>query len=452
LNKVIERQFETALRELAQQRLLSRNIVITAFVLALILGSVTFIIFGRDLSQRVDRLVEAAGKLESGNLQTRIDTVGEDEFSQLGRSMNAVAIQLDALIGGLEQRVAERTRDLSMTAEIGRLVVELRDPRELMNEIVELIRERFGFYHAQVFIVDDESSRANLVASTGGAGRQLLARGHYLTVGTQSVIGQVTSTAEPVVALDTDTDQVHRRNELLPDTRSEMALPMRIGSRVIGALDVQSVAPNAFDDDDVAVFQIIADQLAIALDNARLYNELQDVSTRIKSMESQATIEAWQAYAASRPAPALSLNYLLEEENIQPHEGAPSSTILQAVQRGELVRANDDDIDLAIPIKVRGEVIGVFGFGGPTLADLSEDDLALVEAVIERVGLALENLRLLEGAARRADHERVVNEISSKIAGSTDVNHILQTAVKELGRVLHAPQTSVQLRQQDMDG
>lgn len=423
--------------------------LVIVFVVALLVDGGLIYFFARDLTRRIEPLLEATTQLQDGNLQARVDLEGEDEFTQLALGFNAMAVQLDGLVGGLEQRVAERTRDLTITAEIGQAVVERSNPHDLMNEIVELIRERFGFYHAQVFLVDIESGKANLVASTGKAGRELLARHHFLPIGSQSVIGQVTESGKPVIALDTDTDRVHKRNELLPDTRSEMALPMRIGDKVIGALDVQSVAPNAFDEDNVAVFQTMADQLAIALENARLATQLADLVESLSTLQQESTRRDWQAYQQSQD-PNQPLTFQLEAGAVtSPEEPPPSGILNTAIQSGHsVVRKNGDDgINFAIPIRVRGVVIGAFGFGGESFQDLSDEDMLLIEAVIDRVGLALENLRLIGESSRRAEYEQLVNEITAKIVGSTDVDFILQTTVQELGRVLRAPQTSVQLRQ-----
>ncbi len=419
------------------------------FIVVVLVDGGLIYLFTRDLSQRIEPLLEATTELQDGDLQARVDLEGEDEFTQLALGFNAMAVQLEGLVGGLEQRVAERTRDLTITAEIGQAVINRSDPQDLMNEIVELIRERFGFYHAQVFMVDSENEKANLVASTGKAGRELLARHHFLPVGSQSVIGQVTESGQAVIALDTDTDRVHKRNELLPDTRSEMALPMRIGDKVIGALDVQSVAPNAFDEDNVAVFQIMADQLAIALENARLSAQLVALVESLNVLQRQSTQRDWQVYGQSQDPNQPVIFQLEEGAVITPEDPPPASILNTAIQSGSsVVRKNGDDgINFAIPIRVRGVVIGAFGFGGESFQDLSEEDMLLIEAVIDRVGLALENLRLIGESSRRAEYEQLVNEITAKIVGSTDVDFILQTTVQELGRVLRAPQTSVQLRQ-----
>lgn len=175
-------------------------------------------------------------------------------------------------------RLFEETRrqsaHLTAAAEISRAASSLLALDDLLNTAITLIQQAFGYYHVQVFLVDDQHRDAVLRASTGEIGALLLARGHKLAIGSQSIIGQVTATGEPVIARDTDQDRVHRRNELLPDTRAELAVPLRYGNRIIGALDVQSIEPNIFKPQDVTVLQILGDQLAIAIENARAF-ELQ---------------------------------------------------------------------------------------------------------------------------------------------------------------------------------
>ena len=454
LGTVMDGQTTLALATVQDVQSRARLALLIGLGIVLVMGSGVTIMFGRGVAGRVTALLETSQRLVEGDFQARAPVAGRDEFGQLAESFNAMAAQLEEMVGGLEQRVAERTRDLSITGEIGSAVIRQRNPRQLMNDVIELIRQRFGFYHAQVFLVDEKGENARLVASTGRAGRELLLRQHSLPVGSQSVIGQVTALGEPVIALDTSTSAVHRRNELLPDTRSEMAIPLRIGDRIIGALDVQSVAPNAFDEDDVAVFQIIADQLATALENARLYSQLDEAMARIEALEHQITTQAWRAYQEIRD-PDAPLSYHLDEAGVEPRgEAHTPEPLREAIRSGRIITLEDGDneINLAIPIRVRGEVIGAFGFGGESLRNLTEDDLTLIEAVIDRVGLTLENLRLVEQTARRAEYEQIVNEITAKIVGSTDINHILQTTVQELGRVLRAPQTSVQLRPGNMTG
>ncbi len=447
LGNIAQSQAGLQIESVEAIQLRARRGLFAGLFLTLFVGGVLSVLFSRYITQNIGSLLESAHRLETGNLRARARVEGTDELSQLALSFNAMAVQLEGLIGGLEQRVAERTRDLSITAEIGRTITAMHDPRGLMGEIVETIRQRFGFYHTQVFLIDEQQESAILIASTGQAGRELLARQHALPVGSQSVIGQVTARGDPIIALDTDLSPIHQRNELLPDTRSEMALPMRIGDEVIGALDVQSVIPNAFDQDDISVFQSMADQLAVALENARLYSQLSEARETIEMLERRMAGEAWRTYSHDRD-PGARFGYQIEEDNLAPYGADAPTPMSEAIRSGHLIAQEDGDteISLAVPIKVRGEVIGAFGFGGEALEALTEEDIALLEAVADRVGLALENLRLVEQTARRAEHEQIINEITAKIVGSTDVSHILQTTVKELGRVLGAPQTRVQLR------
>jgi PAS domain S-box-containing protein len=182
----------------------------------------------------------------------------------------------------LEQRVAERTADLErrtmqlqVAAEVARDATTARDLDDLLNRAVNLIRARFGFYHAGIFLVDEQNEYAVLRAATGEAGHQMLESGHRLRVGEVGIVGHATGTGQPRIALDVGTDAVHFDNSFLPGTRSEMALPLRVGERVIGALDVQSTREAAFEEADVEILQVMADQLAVAIERTRLFEQTQ---------------------------------------------------------------------------------------------------------------------------------------------------------------------------------
>jgi GAF domain-containing protein/CheY-like chemotaxis protein/anti-sigma regulatory factor (Ser/Thr protein kinase) len=176
----------------------------------------------------------------------------------------------------LYEETQRRAVQLEAASKVSRAATSILEQDKLLPSVVELIRDHFNFYHAQVFLVDPTEHWAILAASTGETGQKLLQRGHVLEIGGSSTVGIAISTGEPQIAHDSGEDPAHLRNELLPDTRSEMAIPLRIGGRLIGALDVQSTEPTAFSPDDVSVLSTLADQLATAIENARLYqNQLQ---------------------------------------------------------------------------------------------------------------------------------------------------------------------------------
>lgn len=347
---------------------------------------------------------------------------------------------------GLETRVSERTSELALNtarlqtiAEVGSFVTQARDLNQLLREVVDLIVERFDFYHAQVFLIDEDRRYAVLQASTGEAGRALLARRHRLEVGSRSVIGQVASKGEPVIALDTDTDVVHQRNELLPNTRSEMALPLMIGDRIVGALDVQSLNANAFSRDDVPVFQTMADQLAVAIDNVRLFEEAQTNLQEVEALNRQLTGQAWVDYLAERGAEK-PLGYQASGHGVRLVDGVP--------QRGE----SASDGVTSLPLTVRGKTIGSLDVEAEEDKELDEDLQAVLEAVAERVALALDNTRLAEHAQRTAQIQQLINMFSEQLQRTTDLRAILRLTATEASNMLGAPRGFVQLETRATDG
>jgi GAF domain-containing protein len=336
------------------------------------------------------------------------------------QSVEHRAGEVDVLRKSLEQDV-ER---IAVMAEVGRTITGTRDLDALLEQIVTLITKRFDFYHAQVFLVDDAKEYAVLRESTGTAGQQLKERGHRLAVGSQSVIGQVTQQGTPVIASDTDTDPVHRRNELLPHTRSEMALPLRVSGRVIGALDIQSVNPNAFKETDVSVFQTMADQLAIAIENARLFQQAQRDLRDIEMLNRQLTGEAWSRYLKGR---------------------AKAAPVGFKVDKGKVRTLTEDDEEkaeprqegtLSLPLTVRGETIGMLDLASRSGEPPDQETQAMLEAVAERVAQALDSARLGEQAQRQAAREQILSELSAELQATTDLNIILRIVAREVSRAL----------------
>jgi HAMP domain-containing protein len=215
-------------------------------------------------------LSEFAERISRGDWEFRVPGESRDELGLLGQAFNRMADDLSGMYRSLEARVEERTRQVRTASEVARAVISTPNLEDLMRRAVELIRERFGFYHAAIFLLDDSGENAVLRAATGEVGAAMIARGHKLGVGSMSIIGWVTSRNEPRVASDVSRDPIHFKSELLPGTRSEAAVPLQVAGRVLGALDVQSLEPNAFSPEDIDLLQTLADQLSAAIQNARL--------------------------------------------------------------------------------------------------------------------------------------------------------------------------------------
>ncbi|NDJ60044.1 MAG: GAF domain-containing protein [Chloroflexi bacterium] len=354
---------------------------------------------------------------------------------------------------------ARRTTDLlQASADVGQVISQILDREVLLTRVIDLISDRFDYYHVQVFLVSETENQAELVASTGEVGQRLLARGHRLALGSQSVIGQVTLRGEAIIARDTDRDEVHSRNELLPETRAELALPLRDGDRIIGALDIQSRRANAFSESDIQALQVIADLLATALRNARLFEEQRKVAREnerlfqesanslgeIQRLNQELTNTAWRGYLGDRSAPAgvtLEQNYL--SENVQ-----WTDALRQAAHGGQAVRHRDTSSQsIAVPVTLRGETIGAIEVAADE-GVVAADTVEMVQAVAQRLAISLENARLYEESRAAALREQRINDISLQYQGVNSVEELLQLTVTELSESLGAHWGSIRLSRQ----
>ena len=239
-------------------------------VIAALVSVVVVVFITNRMLRPLGTLSQLAERISHGDWAYRAPEDRNDELGALATGFNRMADDLSGMYQSLEARVEARTQQIRTAAAVARAVVSIPVLDDLMRRAVELIRDRFGYYHVSIFMLDDEGKNAVLRESTGDVGSALKARGHRLAVGSQSTIGWVTANNEPRVASDVRTDPVHFKNELLPETRSEAAVPLQVGGTVLGALDVQSTKPGAFSAEDIEVLQTLADQLSAAIQNARL--------------------------------------------------------------------------------------------------------------------------------------------------------------------------------------
>jgi len=319
-----------------------------------------------------------------------------------------------------------------------------------LERTVHLISDRFGFYHAGIFLLDERREYAVLQAASSPGGQRMLAREHKLKVGEVGIVGHAAGTGKPRVALDVGADAVFFDNPDLPDTRSEMGLPLTVRGEVIGVLDVQSTEESAFSDEDVSILQTMADQIALAIENARLLGESQRALRELETAYRRYTQESWQeiTHRSGRPP-----GYRYRRLGIEPaqeqtpearqawREGRPVviDTQLEAQDNGHSTVSG-----LAVPMKLRDQVVGVLNLrfeGEPA----STGTVSLIEEIANRLALALENVRLLEETHERAERERITANITTQIRASMDPETILQTAVRELGAALGTDRTFVQL-------
>ena len=280
-----------------------------SLVVSVGLGLLLSILLTRQISNPIRALTQAALEIGRGNLSAQAQVQTGDETGTLATAFNNMTTQLRDLIGSLEARVEARTAQLRASAEVARAVSSILDPQELMQQTAELIRERFNFYYVGVFVLDQDQHYAWLRAGTGAAGQKMLASGHRLdaTPGGHSMVGWVCANKRARIALDVGHEAERFANPLLPNTRSELALPLQVGGRILGALDVQSEREAAFEESDVAVLQSMADQIAIALENAHLFSQAQSTIEENKRLVDQIQANLQEATTLGQVGQAIAI-------------------------------------------------------------------------------------------------------------------------------------------------
>ncbi len=416
-------------------------LILILLVIWVILTFLTYV----SLAQPLQELNAVVRAVNDGNYTMPISMVyRNDDIGVLARTIANTREQVQRLLSDLQERIAARVRDLQATQEVSRFAANQREPQALMDKVVDLIVNVFpNIYHAQIFMLDDDGQFAVLRASTGEAGRNLLARGHRLQVGSQSVIGRCTDEARVVIARDTLESDVHRKNEFLLETRAELAIPLKIGDRIIGALDVQSKLRDSFNEEQVNILQTMADQIAIAIENTRLYQESLRRLEELTVSNRVATRGTWVEYMNYRREIALMSQYGVD--GVTPM--IDSQLRESALQQGIAVIGAEtphNTIPFVVPIQLRGQTLGVVEWEFPT-SDFSQEKVQLALELVSRLALSLDNARLFEESQRAIERERLVNDIAAKLTAQTEIDAILQTAVREVGQALRVPLVSINL-------
>ncbi|HET9910192.1 MAG TPA: GAF domain-containing protein, partial [Anaerolineales bacterium] len=334
------------------------------------------------------------------------------------KTLEATNLKLSELTRNLEQRVNERTGELGLAnaknerraaqfeaiAQVSRTISSTQDLNTLLPQIASVISRLFGFYHVGIFLIDSKGEFAVLSAANSEGGQKMLARNHRLKVGETGIVGYVTSTGSPRVALDTGADIVFFNNPDLPYTRSEIALPFKVGGQVIGALDVQSKEPNAFAEEDVSILSILSEQVGIAIQNSRQYEETRRALSESEMLSRQFVQRGWEQFTKGRSLAGIR------------HTGA-RATLLYTKNGDNVQSSNESNSErqpesLVLPVKLRDELIGTVYVRTPGNPQWDQDELDIVNAIIERAAVSLENARLLAESQKRAAKERTISEIS----------------------------------------
>jgi GAF domain-containing protein/HAMP domain-containing protein len=421
------------------------NLSVLLIVAVFILATAASFTISNTLTQPLQVLNRVANEIIKGNFNTKANVNSRDELETLAITMNNMTETIKDLIVSLEKRVSERTAELQQVNQKGerrgkqyeaitrvaQAISTRKNLKELLPQITSVISEQFGFYHVGIFLNDATNKYAVLAASNSEGGKRMLKRGHQLKVGAQGIVGYATGTKKPRIALSVGEDAVYFNNPDLPETQSEMTLPLLENDIVLGALDVQSQEVNAFSDEDLDTLTTLAELVSIAIQNAKLYEQMDRSLAEAEAASRQYFRENW--------------NRLAEENKLTGYRyTAGGATPLSISESAEAeIAAPSERKNVMVPIVIRGEEIGELSVMVPKDETIKGDQMDMIRAVADRVAVIAENARLFDETTRRAERERLVSDITTKIRGTNDPQEMIQTAIKELREALKVSRIEV---------
>ena len=428
--------------------LIARERLLLTTTTIIILVTIPFIftmgwLLGRSLAKPISNLVETVNLITSGDLRARVkNTSRSQEVYTLEKNFNMMAGQLQDLFEHQEERIAERTAmleessaqnlaratQLETIAEVASTIAITNDLEQLLPLITQTVSERFGFYHVGIFLLSKDGLYAVLKAANSEGGQAMLARNHQLRVGREGVVGFAMYQKRAHIALDVGEDAVYFNNPDLPETHSEIALPLMTGDNIMGVLDVQSTEQNAFSDDDISLLTILANQVSIAIDNANLFQQSRKALEELDETLHKYIRAEWRQLSSKQNVVGYRANTA----------GVETITTIQHSQKKK-VSAH------SIPLTLRGTEIGALNIDMGKGKVFSDDETVLIQSVADRLTIALESARLLEESQKTAAKEQLIGDITSKISSSINLKNLLQTAVEELGQVIPGSEVVIKL-------
>ncbi|HEX5837709.1 MAG TPA: GAF domain-containing protein [Anaerolineales bacterium] len=431
-------------------RALAGSAVLALFIISMAIAAVA--ISAHSIVNPITVLAQTTESFAAGKLSARAPIERQDEIGALAKSYNQMAAQLQEIIGRLEQRVNDRTHDLEnqtqrlrLAAEIVRDAASARNLNDLLGRSVQLTSERFNFQHTGIYLLDKNHEFCVLTASSSEEGRQLIANIHRVRVGELGLVGRVAATGEARIAYESDGAILS--GAAFPDIRSQIALPLKSDKNVIGVLDIQTTEANAFSEEDMAILQTLADQLATAIERTRLLQEVESSLKELESAYGRYTREGWNQLIDSTQTGIK--GYRFDNIRLEQIRELPEleKTVLET---GKMVSASSENADkqttVGIPVKLRGQTIGVISVR--LKEDHGDDTVSTVKLASERLASALESARLYEEARLRADREQSISQVATAISSSTSYEDILQTTVREIGTTLKNAEVSIQILDQ----
>lgn len=432
--------------------------VIVAIIMAtLVLGGILGFLIVRQIVRPLQAMAITAQAISAGDLSQQVKITRQDEIGVLAKAFNTMTFQLREFIDSLEQRVANRTQRLEIIASLNERLSAILELETLLMVMVNQVREAFGYYHVQVYLLDEQQQRLVMTAGVGEAGAKMKAAGHHIFLDAPaSLVARAARTGE-VVRVDKVREAVDwLPNPLLPDTYSEMVVPISLEGQVVGVLDVQDDEVAGLDEGDANLLRSLASQVAVAMRNARLFAEVETELAQARAAQEKYVEQAWQQrkgqlqklehlHTRLVAAPALAEATLTQAKQLAWVQNRPALVTLAGIE--------PNSTSIVAPVTLSGKTIGVLqvhrldstGGAEAETPPWTDEDLAVVETVLDQVAQAAENLRLFEETRERATQEQTIREITDKLRATSNLDALLETATRELGQHLGVRHTVLEL-------
>ncbi len=457
---------EIPVEEAYQSTIYRAGIIVGGVLVLAVLAAGAGLYISRNLTRPLLNLTQTATRLAAGEIGLRATTEGPAEVVRLASAFNAMTTQLQELIGSLEERVTARTQRLETIAVLSERLTGILDFEPLLQELVDEIKEKFEYYHAHVYMLDEQRQNLILAAGVGEAGAQMRAKGHYIPFDAPtSLVARAARTGE-VVRVDNVREAADwLPNPLLPDTYAEMAVPIILEDQVLGVLDVQQDRLAGLDEADASLLRSLANQVAIAIRNARLFTQTQTALAEAQRLQRAYLSQAWEHLLTTRPT----TDYEFRQPTLPPLQEIVTPEVEAALQREQTITLGAPTADykpeaaddppaptskphttapsaLATPLKLHNQIIGVLGLHDENPnRRWTEDEIALIEAVSQQMSQAIENARLFEESQRSAWRDQVVSETTAKVWSSAEIEEVMRAAVAQLGDKLRASEVVIRL-------
>ncbi len=430
---------------------------------------------GQLLAGPITRLTAVAAKIIAGDLQAQAAVESNDQIGELAAAFNTMTRRMREIIDTLEHQVAQRTQRLETVVDVSRRLTGILDLSDLLRQVVTLTKETFDYYHVHIYLLEGDT--LIMAEGYGEAGIQMKRQGHSIPrAAPQSLVARAAREGQVIIVENVRDDPDWLPNPLLPNTYSEMAVPVILGREVVGVLDVQSEEIGGLTEEDESTLETLANQVATAVRNARLFTETQEALYDAQRLQQLYMGQAWEKLSANITV----TNYEVRQPALPPLEDIATPEVEAALQQaqtvdmrfstddalpstalepedtnGKSVRDSQPEIQIsrsgvqnaiATPLKLRGHIVGVLGVHTDDAArQWTQEEISLIEAVSEQMSLAIENARLFEETQQRAAREKIIADVTGQVWASDDLERIMQTAIEQLGVTLDASKVVIRL-------